>query len=201
MTNTTNKKYSIIYADPPWNYEQSRLSGAAKHHYPTMTLQELCALPVAGLADKDSALFLWATFPMLNEALKLIKAWGFTYKTAAFVWIKQNKRAHTWFFGLGFWTRSNAEVCLLAIRGHPKRRSAKVHQLIVSPVEQHSKKPAEARDKIVELMGDVPRLELFAREHTSGWDVWSNEIGSDIDLTTTTKKQAHWIKERKEIKE
>ena len=168
--------------DPPWQYEQKRLSGAAEHHYPTMSIETLCALPIAELAAEDSALFLWATFPQLPEALRLLKAWGFQYKTTAFVWLKLNKKARTWFYGLGFWTRGNAEICLLATRGHPKRQSAGIHQFIISPVRQHSRKPDEARDKIVALMGDVPRVELFARQETPGWDVWGNEVESSITL-------------------
>lgn len=147
-----------------------------------MSIEELCALPVADIAAEDSALFLWATFPQLPEALRLIKAWGFTYKTVAFVWLKLNKKAHTWFYGLGFWTRGNAEVCLLATRGRPKRKSAGVHQFIISPIEQHSKKPDETRDKIAALMGDVPRIELFARQETAGWDTWGNETRNSIEL-------------------
>lgn len=176
------KKYNIIYADPPWKYQQKNLQGAAEKHYSTMNMEELCALPVEQLSDKDCVLFLWATFPMLAEALQLIKAWGFKYKTVAFVWLKQNKKSPTWFFGLGFWTRGNAEICLLAVRGKPKRKSAGVHQFIISPIEKHSKKPDETRDRIVELMGDVPRIELFARQHTSGWDVWGNEAPNSVEL-------------------
>ena len=179
---TIEKKYGIIYADPPWKYAQKRLSGAAEHHYPTMSIEELCALPVASLAAEDSALFLWATFPQLPEALRLVNAWGFTYKTAAFVWLKLNKKSYTWFYGLGFWTRGNAEICLLATRGHPKRKSAGIHQFIISPVEQHSKKPDIAREKIVALMGDIPRIELFARQETAGWDTWGNETKNSIEL-------------------
>ena len=145
-----------------------------------MSIEELCALPVKEIADKDCILFLWATFPQLKEALQLIKAWGFTYKSVAFVWLKQNRKSPTWFYGLGFWTRGNAEICLLATKGHPKRQSNKVHQFIISPVEQHSKKPDITREKILALMGDLPRIELFARQHTPGWDVWGNEIKSDI---------------------
>lgn len=176
------KKYTVIYADPPWRYQQKSLSGAAENHYPTMSIQELCELPVGELAEKDSMLFLWTTFPMLSEALQLIKAWGFTYKTVAFVWVKQNKKSPTWFYGLGFWTRSNAEICLLAKRGKPKRNSASVHQLIIAPVEKHSKKPDETRKRIEQLMGDVPRVELFARQKSEGWDVWGNEVESDITM-------------------
>lgn len=147
-----------------------------------MRLEELKALPVSDLADTDCALFLWATFPQLPDALRLIRAWGFSYKTVAFVWLKTNRRSHTWFYGLGFWTRSNAEICLLATKGHPKRQAANIHQLIVSPVERHSKKPDEARDRIEALMGDLPRIELFARQETPGWEVWGNEVNSDIRL-------------------
>ena len=178
----TIQKYQAIYADPPWDYQQCRLSGSAKKHYPTMRIEELCALPVAEIADRDCALFLWATFPQLPEALRLIQAWGFMYKTVAFVWLKQNRKALTWFYGLGFWTRSNAEICLLATKGHPKRKSAGIHQLVICPVERHSKKPDEVREKIVALMGDVPRIELFARQQTLGWDVWGNEVENSTAL-------------------
>ena len=106
-----------------------------------MSINELCALPVAELAAPDSALFLWATFPQLPEALRLIEAWGFTYKSVAFVWLKKNRKADSWFYGLGFWTRGNAEICLLATRGHPKRQAANVHQFIISPIEPTAKSP------------------------------------------------------------
>ena len=176
----TIKKHSICYADPPWRYSQGGLQGAAEKHYPTMGIEELCALPVADLMAEDSALFMWATFPQFPEALRLIKAWGFNYKSVAFVWLKKNKKADSWFYGLGFWTRGNAEVCLLATRGHPKRQAANVHQFIISPLEEHSKKPDEAREKIVALMGDLPRAELFARQTPPGWDVWGNEVTPTI---------------------
>ena len=159
---------------------QKGVQGAAENHYPTMGIDELCALPVADLAAPDSALFLWATFPQLPEALRLIEAWGFRYKSVAFVWLKKNKQADSWFYGLGFWTRGNAEICLLATKGHPKRQAANIHQFIISPIEAHSKKPDEAREKIVPLMGDLPRVELFARQSPPGWEVWGNEVKSTI---------------------
>ena len=133
------EKYPIIYADPPWRYSAKKVQGAAENHYPTMSIEELCALPVAELAAKDSALFIWATFPQLPEALRLIRAWGFTYKSVAFVWLKKNRRADSWFYGLGFWTRANAEICLLATKGHPKRQAADIHQFIISPIEPTAK--------------------------------------------------------------
>lgn len=174
--------YQIIYADPPWRYDQKGLQGAAERHYSTMNLEDICRLPVEKISAKDSILFLWATFPQLPAALRVISAWGFKYKTVGFLWLKKNRKADSWFFGLGFWTRGNAEVCLIATRGHPKRKAANIHQFIISPIEAHSKKPDIVRDKIVELAGDVPRIELFARQVTPGWDVWGNEVDSSIQL-------------------
>lgn len=99
------KKYFIIYADPPWRYNQKGVSGAAEKHYPTMSIEELCALPVAEISASDSVLFLWTTFPQLPSALQLIKAWGFSYKTVGFVWLKKNRKSDSWLCGMGFWTR------------------------------------------------------------------------------------------------
>ena len=147
-----------------------------------MKLADICALPVADLADRDCALFLWATFPNLYEAFEVIKAWDFEYKTVAFVWVKRNKKFEGWFTGLGHWTRANAEICLFATKGKPKRVSKGVRQIIDNPIERHSKKPDVARERIVELMGDVPRIELFAREKAGGWDVFGNEVNSDVIL-------------------
>lgn len=174
------KKYFIIYADPPWRYNQKGVSGAAEKHYPTMSIEELCALPVAEISASDSVLFLWTTFPQLPSALQLIKAWGFSYKTVSFVWLKKNRKSDSWLCGMGFWTRGNAEICLLATKGHPKRKAANVHQFIISPIREHSRKPDEAREKIVALMGDLPRIELFARQTSPGWDVWGNEVESTL---------------------
>lgn len=182
------QKYNIIYADPPWSYRVWSKKGAgrsAESHYPTMSLEHICALPVQDLADKNCALFLWVTIPCLRQGLTVIDAWGFQYKTLAFVWIKQNRKSDGLFWGMGYWTRSNAELCILATRGHPKRHSARVHQVIISHVEEHSKKPHEVRERIVQLIGDVPRIELFAREKPSGWDVWGNEVDSSIVWTVS----------------
>lgn len=118
---------------------------------------------------------MWATYPMMKEALKVIEAWGFTYKSIAFQWVKQNRSGKGYFFGLGRWTRGNTEPRLLAVKGKPKRISASVGQLVFSPLRRHSQKPDEVRDRIVELMGDLPRIELFAREAAPGWDAWGNE--------------------------
>ena len=146
------KKYQIIYADPPWNYKvysKKGLGRSAESHYPTMSIEDICALPVGNLADKDCALFLWVTIPCLLEGLSVLKAWGFTYKTVGFVWVKQNRKADSLFWGMGYWTRSNVELCILATKGHPKRINAAVHQVIVSHIEEHSKKPQEARERIL----------------------------------------------------
>ena len=145
-----------------------------------MTIDEICKMPVADITDENCILFLWATYPMLKEAIKVIEAWGFTYKSIAFQWVKQNRSGNGYFFGLGRWTRGNTEPCLLAIKGKPKRISASVGQLIFSPLRRHSQKPDEVRERIVKLVGDVPRIELFARAAAPGWDCWGNEIGSDL---------------------
>ena len=184
------RKFNILYADPPWKYERNKVQGAAENHYPTMSIEQLCALDVEKITDENCALFLWSTFPFLPEALRLIKAWGFTYKTTAFVWLKQNRKNKDWFFGLGFWTRGNVEICLLATKGKPQRKSAKVSQLIIAPVDKHSKKPDIVREKIVELMGELPRIELFARQTTPGWEVFGNEVKSSITLSEKEENYA-----------
>ena len=157
-----------------------RGNGYIERHYPTMELEQITALPVKELADRDAILFLWTTLPMIQEALQVIKAWGFEYKTTAFVWVKLARHSNGIFSGLGYWTRSNVEICMLATKGHPKRVAKNIHQVIISHVEEHSKKPAEARRRIEALMGDVPKIELFARRPARGWDVWGNEVVSDI---------------------
>ena len=178
----TGQKYNIVYADPPWRYDNKRVRGGAEKHYGTMSTEDICGLPVADICAEDCTLFLWVTFPQLPEALRVMESWGFRYKTVAFVWLKQNRKSPGWFYGLGFWTRGNAEICLLGVKGHPRRRSARVHQFIISPLEAHSKKPDETREKIVELMGDLPRVELFARQRVPGWEAWGNEVESSVVL-------------------
>lgn len=173
----TEKRYEIIYADPPWKYKDSSCEGACEKHYSTMSVSEMCKLPINKIASKDCALFIWATYPKLPEVLKLIEMWGFSYKSIAFQWVKQNKSGNGFFFGLGRWTRGNTEPCLIATKGKPKRVSASVGQLVISPLTRHSAKPPEVREKIVNLMGDGPeKIELFARDHTVGWDCWGNEV-------------------------
>lgn len=175
----TDKKYNIIYADPPWHYTTWRDgSGTAEKHYKTMKKEEIINMKdtIKKISEKDCILFLWVTFPCLIEGLEVMKEWGFKYKTCGFNWVKRNKKSDTWFFGLGHWTMANSELCLLGKKGKIKRKSNKVSQVIDTHIEEHSKKPAVARDKIVELVGDLPRIELFARQEVNGWDSWGNEI-------------------------
>jgi len=173
-----NKKYQIIYADPPWSFNfrnRGGLSQKAKDAlYDTMTPNELLLLPVNKLADNNCALFIWIMDSQMPLALELIEKWGFTYKTVGYTWVKLNKTKYH--FGGGNWTRSNPEQCLLATKGKIKRLSASERQLVVEPRREHSRKPDSIRNSIVRLIGDVSRIELFARQQTPGWDVWGNEV-------------------------
>ena len=177
-------QYRLIYADPPWpfgTYSHKGKGRSPEAWYDTMSLAEIAALPVREWAARDALLLLWTTDPLLPRALEVIEAWGFTYKTVGFYWAKLRKRADPRRFsaedfvaGLGFWTRANPELCLLASRGRPKRRSASVRRLIVSPRREHSRKPDEAYARI-EALVEGPYLELFARAARPGWDAWGTE--------------------------
>jgi N6-adenosine-specific RNA methylase IME4 len=186
--------YGAILADPPWRFETwnkreivGRLNGkgtnvAAAHHYRTMPIEEIAALPVADLAADDSVLLLWSCWPLLQDALSLISAWGFEYKTCAFDWMKAHANQIEMFrddadplMGMGYWTRANSEPCLLATRGKPKRLNADVRQGIIAPRREHSRKPEGVHNRIERLVAG-PYLELFARERRPGWDVWGNEV-------------------------
>lgn len=175
------RRYAVIYADPPWRYSSKHHGyGGAEDHYSTMALDDIKAIRVP--ASDDCALFLWATMPLLQQAFEVMNGWGFKYKTTAFCWVKQNRSGEGLVTGLGYWTRSNVEICLLATRGRPRPRSHSVHSVVVAPRRRHSQKPDEVRNRIVELMGNVPRLEMFARTRTPGWDVWGNEVRGSIDI-------------------
>ena len=190
-----NKKYQIIYADPPWghNDKMETHSFSQLNHYKTMTTNEISSLDVASLSDKDCVLFLWAVSPMLEDALKVMERWGFQYKTIAFCWSKIESQG-AWVHNLGRWTMGNVELCLLGVKGHPKRIIKNIKQLVVALRAGHSKKPDIVRKRIVELMGNLPRIELFARDdgnkdmfnynRLEGWDCWGNEVDSDIELDT-----------------
>ena len=171
-----DKKYKVIYADPPWRYEFSRSEvRSIEAHYPTMDLEDIKKLPIRQIADKNCALLMWITWPKMEEAVSVVNAWGFKYRSVAFVWIKTNPNGG-YFWGMGNWTRANSEVCIIATKGRPKRLKADIHQLVFAPIAEHSKKPDIVRRKIVELLGDVPRIELFARQKAYGWDVWGNQV-------------------------
>lgn len=181
-----NDKYSVIYSDPPWRFWAGGNRNATRY-YDCMKIEDIAALPVQDWAADDCALFMWVTFPTLHQAFQVIDSWGFEYKTCAFAWVK-SKKSHNQhqaaffpednfdsFMGCGYWTRANVELCLLATRGKPKRQSKSVRQVVFEPIREHSRKPDCIRNRIVELCGDVPRLEMFARQKTAGWDVWGNQ--------------------------
>lgn len=178
--NFPNKKYNIIYVDPPWAYDSGvsptgGIWGLATDHYSTMKLSDIKKLPVNEIADDDCFLFLWSVFPQLQEALDVIKEWGFDYKTVAFTWVKKDRKGNN-LMGTGWYTRANAEVCLIARKGKIRVINHGIRQIIESVREKHSKKPDEVRDRIIQLCGDIPRIELFARKKVDGWDNWGNEI-------------------------
>jgi site-specific DNA-methyltransferase (adenine-specific) len=182
------KKYNIIYADPPWDYGNTKnhngqFWGMADKHYEVMKLCDIKSLPIQKIAENNCYLFLWATSPFLEKGFEVIKSWGFKYATVGFVWIKmKNDMSEVRKDGLGKYTISNAEYCLIARKGKYRRESKTAQQVIQTPKLGHSRKPDEIRNRIVELVGDLPRIELFARQSTFGWDVWGNEIESDIEL-------------------
>lgn len=179
--------YRVIYADPPWAYAQrcttDSFKGGVRRHYNVMSTPEICALPVGEIAAKSAMLFMWATFPLLPDALKAVEAWGFEYCTVAFTWVKTNPNDGAPFFGVGYYTKSNAEICLLARRGKAiKPATDTISQIIISPRMEHSRKPDEARRRIEQMYPQCSRVELFARRQSPGWDVWGNQVDSTIEL-------------------
>jgi len=179
----SKKKYGVLYADPPWSFKHYSDKGkgrAPDNYYKCQNLQDIKDLPIEDLAADNCVLFMWVTYPFLQKSFEVLSAWGFQYKTVGFTWVKKNKVSDSWFWGMGYWTRSNAEICIIATKGKITRQSSSVHQIIDTPIERHSKKPDCTRDKIVELVGKLPRIELFGRPtgHPSekGWDFWGNEV-------------------------
>lgn len=172
------KKYQIIYADPPWQYDNKRTGGSMKsgaaNKYPTMSLKEICQLPVKDIIAKDSVLFLWVTCPLMEYGLAVMKAWGYKYKTKIY-WRKIMS------LGLGFWFRGQVEELWLGVKGGVRPFRLQIPNFIQTKAGRHSEKPIEAR-KIIEMIPLRPRIELFARERHKGWHVWGNEIKSDIEL-------------------
>ena len=226
------RHYRVIYADPPWTfatYSDKGKGRSAEAHYDCMSIKEIAALPVSTWAADEAVLLLWATDPLLDRALDIIRAWGFVYKTVGFYWTKLNRfsgyRYHprrglepegkslgyprqpslglepedrsqgtlmfdenSFFTGLGFWTRANPEMCLLATRGKPKRKSAGVKKLVVAPRREHSRKPDEVYDRI-EALCDGPYLEMFARHSRPGWDSWGMQRGLFDEGSVPTRRR------------
>lgn len=180
-------RYDVILADPPWSYyawdKNTGPNGrTAAKHYNTMSIEQICDIDVGQLANDNAALFLWAVWPDIFRAREVIEAWGFTYRTIAWVWAKLNPSSLGFHYGLGHYTRANTEPCLLAVRGSMPPAVKDVQALIVSPVRQHSRKPDEQYGKIARLYPDTKCIELFARRPREGWSVWGNEVESDVVL-------------------
>jgi len=186
-------KFNILLADPPhryknWSMKESAQRGEkwarrnGRSPYDTMDLKDICDLPVNDIMARNSVLFLWVTDPKLDDGFKIIEAWGFTYVSVGFYWVKQNPSGVGFHFGLGFGTRANPEICLQAKRGKGLRRvDNSVPRLLISPLQEHSRKPDEIRERIVRLVGDLPRIELFARRRAPNWITIGNGIdGLDI---------------------
>ena len=178
--------YRAILADPPWAFsawDGDRLPTRTHlQHYKTMKADAIKNIPVMQCAADDCVLFCWVTWPLFLEGLETIREWGFTYKTCAFCWVKADTRQIDMFrndldvqVGMGYWTRANSEVCLLATCGQPKRLDAGVRQAIVEPRREHSRKP-DCVHKRIERLVDGPYLELFSRQKRDGWDSWGNEV-------------------------
>jgi N6-adenosine-specific RNA methylase IME4 len=188
----SGRLYDIIYSDPPWPYNDQGIRGGIKKHYDAMSLHDIMALPIRKICAPECFLFLWVTNPMLQEGLAVLKAWGFEYKTVAFTWVKVNKGQKlndyfvpgdiSDFMGTGRYTRANAENCLLGIKGnksilHKMIENRGVRSTVFSYRGIHSQKPGEVRKRILLLLGDRPRIELFARGRPPpGWDVWGDGV-------------------------
>lgn len=176
--------FGCILADPPWAYRNHSGPADGEHrgahdHYPTTTTEELCQLPVARCADENSALFMWVVDSHLEEALTLGKAWGFEFKTCAFVWVK-SKPGGWPHVGMGYWTRKQTEQCWLFTRGSPERLDKGVQQIIHCPRGAHSAKP-EQQYGLIERLVPGPYLEMFSRTSKPGWTAWGNQIGARDD--------------------
>ena len=173
-----NLKYGVIYADPPWSFKTFSDKGkdrSPEKHYDVLSHNDICNLPVGNIARDNSVLLMWVIDPLLDKAFEVINAWGFKYKTVAFTWAKLNKTKPGFFTGLGYWTRGNPEMCLLATKGRPKRIAKDVAQLVVSERRRHSEKPLLHKE--IERLVDGPYIELFARQKPyENWDYWGNEV-------------------------
>ena len=184
------KKYDIIYADPAWQYKskeclakKSILNGKLNTHYDTMTLNELKELPIQNISNDNCLLFLWVVSPMLDDCIDVLKSWGFKYSTIAFVWYKQKTNP-------GSYTMSECEICVVGKKGKiPNPRGTRnTRQFLSEKKTKHSSKPNEIRNRITSMFPAQNKIELFAREKTDGWDVWGNEVESDIFLEVINKE-------------
>ena len=178
-----NKKYNIIYADPPWSFKDTfyQNGGRARRNineqYPTMSIKDIGNLPVKNIADKDCILFLWTTDSHLPDSLKVIHSWGFKYKTIGFTWVKQYKSG-SYCYNFSSYTLKSTEICLIGLKGKLKniKKKHNIKNLVFAERTTHSKKPLEIRERIVQFCGDLPRIELFARQKADDWDAWGNEV-------------------------
>ena len=176
------KKYDVILADPPWPYQFPGTRKANNSDYKTMTISDICSLSINNLASDNSVLFIWGIWNELPGCFEVVESWGFTYKTEAWIWVKSKSSGFGFHFGMGYYTRANTEVCLLATKGKMPPARHDIQALIYSPVRQHSRKPDDQYRKIEALYPDMKYLELFARKKREGWDAWGNEINSDVEI-------------------
>ena len=207
------KKYKVIYADPPWRFKNFSEKGEGRNaisHYDCLTLADLKKLNIQRYADKDCALFMWVTDPMLDQGIELMQDWGFKFKTVAFYWAKTNTKVDLdklsskkdFFTGLGYWTRANCEQCIMGTIGNPKRISKDVKRLIIDKRREHSRKPEQTYDRIEKLV-EGPYLELFARKTRRNWDSWGDQVGlfdNKKKEVLTRKRPSKWIETREQLK-
>ena len=207
------KKYKTIYADPPWRVKNFSEKGEGRNaisHYDCLTLADLKKLNIQRYADKDCALFLWVTDPMLDQGIELMQDWGFKFKTVAFYWAKTNTKVDLnnlsaekdFFTGLGYWTRANCEQCLMGTIGNPRRIGKDVKRLIVDKRREHSRKPEQTYERIEKLV-EGPYLELFARKTKKNWDSWGDQVGlfdNKKEEVKTRKRPSKWIEPRQQLK-
>ncbi len=185
------KKYDIIYADPPWSYNDKMIGhGGAETFYRTQSKQWISDLDVQSICNKECCLFLWVVSPLLDEGIDVLKDWGFTYKTIAFCWSKYTSNGKL-VANMGRWTMGNIELCLLGTKGAANyfRIDNTIRQIVQAERGRHSQKPNEVRKRIVSTLGNRPRIELFARNKTEGWDVWGNEVECDVKLEIVTPEE------------
>tara|TARA_B100000424_G_scaffold45809_1_gene31608 strand:- start:384 stop:938 length:555 start_codon:yes stop_codon:yes gene_type:complete len=178
------KKYKVIYADPPYSFNSPKyqdgnrgFGNRVEDRYKTMSIKDICNLPVKNITQNDALLFMWVVDSHLKKSFDIIDAWGFKFATVGFVWVKQTKN-NNFYYNLGAYTMKSTELCLIGLKGKLKniKKSNNVKSLLLADRTIHSKKPDEIRKRIVDLCGDIPRIELFARQRVEGWDCYGNEV-------------------------